>query len=136
MIRRAVLLLPPLLAACKEQNAYVPPPAPRVTVATPAVGAVTEYLEATGTTVAVSSIDLVARVPGFLRAIEYADGAVVQQGQRLFLIEQDQYRAKVAQAEAQVQQQQAALTHAQSELARQQRMAAQNATAQADVERW
>lgn len=137
-IRPLHLLLLPLLliTACKKENAFVPPPPPRVTVATPAVAPVTEYLEVTGTAVAVNAIDLVARVPGFLQAVEYQDGAAVRAGTRLFLIEQQQYQANLQQAEAQVQQQQAALTRAESELARQQRLIGQNATAQAEVERW
>ncbi len=138
MIRRhaSLLLITGALLGCKEQNAFVPPPPPQVTAATPAVAPVTEYLDATGSTVAVSAIDLVARVPGFLRSIDYADGAVVRSGQRLFQIEPDQYRAKVQQSEAQVQQNQALLDRANSELARQQRLIGQNATAQADLERW
>lgn len=138
MSLRSAFLLPSLLLilGCKEENAFVPPPPPRVTVATPAAAPVTEYLEATGTTVAVNAIQLVARVPGFLQAIEYQDGAAVRAGTRLFLIEQDQYRANLQQAEAQVAQQQAALARAEAELARQQRLMRQNATAQADVERW
>lgn len=135
--RLAILLLAAAsLAGCKRQNAYVPPPPPTVTAAAPAVAPVTEYLEATGSTTAVNQINLVARVAGFLRSIDYVDGATVRSGQRLFLIEPDQYRAKVAQSQAQVEQQQAALTRAQSELDRQQAMARQNATATADVERW
>ncbi|WPB84527.1 efflux RND transporter periplasmic adaptor subunit [Sediminicoccus rosea] len=138
MIRRhaSLLLITGALLGCKEDNTFVPPPPPQVTAATPAVAPATEYLEATGSTVAVSVIDLVARVPGFLRSIDYADGAVVRSGQRLFQIEPDQYRAKVQQAEAQVQQNQALLDRANSELARQQRLIGQNATAQADLERW
>lgn len=131
-----LLLAAASLAGCKRQNAYVPPPPATVTVATPAVAPVTEYLEATGTTVAVNEIQLVARVTGFLRSIDYADGAAVRAGQRLFLIEPDQYRAKVEQTQAQVQQQQALLERAESELDRQQRMLRQNATSDADVERW
>lgn len=138
MIRRhaSLLLITGALLGCKEENAFVPPPPPQVTAATPAVGPVTEYLEATGSAVAVNTIDLVARVPGFLRSIDYADGAAVRSGQRLFVIEPDQYRAKVDQADAQVHQQQALLDRANSELARQQRLISQNATAQADLERW
>ena len=138
MIRRHVslLLIMGALLGCKEENAFVPPPPPQVTAATPVVSPATEYLEATGSTVAVSAIDLVARVPGFLRSIDYADGAVVRSGQRLFQIEPDQYTAKVQQAEAQVQQNQALLDRANAELSRQQRLISQNATAQADLERW
>jgi multidrug efflux system membrane fusion protein len=38
-----------LLAACEQQNKYVAPPPPRVTVAVPVQQPVTRYIEATGT---------------------------------------------------------------------------------------
>jgi len=130
----ALALLGLLLAGCKEENSYVAPPPPSVTVATPLQRPVTDYLELTGSTVASQSVDLVARVEGYLQSVDFADGAVVTAGQQLFLIEPAPYEAKVAQAAAAVQQQQAALTAAQQEYDRQQRMVKDNATATASVE--
>ena len=58
--------LPALLLACEDQNTYVAPPAPKVTVARPLVQDVTEYLEFTGTTVAYARVDVPAkRIPYF-----------------------------------------------------------------------
>jgi RND family efflux transporter MFP subunit len=89
-----------LLAGCKRQNAYVPPPTPRVTVAQPLRQPVTPYFEATGNTVAYNQVDLMARVSGFLQAIRYTDGASVHQGDTLFVIEPAPYAAKLQQAQA------------------------------------
>jgi multidrug efflux system membrane fusion protein len=125
-----------LLGACKEENRYVPPPAPAVKVSQPVAQAVTDYLEVTGTTVAFNAVDLVARVEGFLEEIKAPDGTFVKKGDVLFVIEQPPYQAKVAQAQGEVEQQQALLTQAESEYARQQRLVKQNATATADVEKW
>lgn len=122
------------LAACDEKNEYKPPPPPAVTVAPPLRQPVTEYLELTGSTAAFQSVDLVARVEGYLQSIEFADGAVVPEGKQLFVIEPAPYEAKVAQAQAAVEQQQAALTQAEQEYERQQRLAKDNATATANVE--
>ena len=47
-------------------------PPPKVTVAAPVEQMVTSYLEATGKTAAVNSVDLVARVQGFLQEISYS----------------------------------------------------------------
>jgi multidrug efflux pump subunit AcrA (membrane-fusion protein) len=58
------------LAACGQDNRYVAPPAPKVTVALPVQQTVTRYLEATGNAAAVNSTNLVARVQGFLQAID------------------------------------------------------------------
>src|SRR5262245_3670947 len=88
------------LAACGQDNRYVAPPLPKVTVAKPQQKAVTPYLEATGNMAAVNSADLVARVPGFVEQINYADGASVKKDTLLFTIEPESYRVKVDQAKA------------------------------------
>jgi multidrug efflux pump subunit AcrA (membrane-fusion protein) len=68
-----------ILSAC-EQNTFVQPPPPKVDVAVAVQGSFTRYLEATGNTAPVKSVDLVARVQGFLQTIEYKDGASVKEG--------------------------------------------------------
>ncbi|CAL8977290.1 Efflux pump periplasmic linker BepF [Rhodoplanes serenus] len=88
------------LAACGEQNRYVAPPPPRVTVAKPVQQAAIRYLEATGSTVPVNQADLVARVAGFVQGISYDDGEEVKQGRLLFTIEPEPYKVKVDQAKA------------------------------------
>jgi RND family efflux transporter MFP subunit len=89
-----------LLAACGEQNRYVAPPPPKVTVAHPLQQPFTRYLEVTGNAAAVNSVDLVARVQGFLQEIHYNDGDAVKQGALLFTIEPEPYRVKLDQAKA------------------------------------
>jgi RND family efflux transporter MFP subunit len=89
-----------LLAACGGENRYVAPPPPQVKVALPIEQNVTRYLEATGTTAAVNSANLVARVQGFLQEIRYRDGDEVKQGAVLFIIEPEPYKLKLEQARA------------------------------------
>lgn len=100
--RRAVVPFGMLvvLAACGESNTYVPPPPPKVTVATPEKRPVTIYLEATGNTAAVNSTNLVARVPGFVTSINYKDGDLVKKGTVLFTIEPESYELKYKQSQA------------------------------------
>src|SRR5436305_590380 len=88
-----------LLGGC-EQNSFVPPPPPKVEVAAPVQRPVTRYLEATGNTAATKTVDLVARVQGFLQSIDYQDGSFVKQGATLFEIEPETYRLKLDQAKA------------------------------------
>src|SRR3982750_3039239 len=88
------------LGACGQNNTYVAPPPPKVTVAKPVEQKVTRYFEATGNAAAVNSANLVARVQGFLTEIKYADGAAVKQGQHLFTIEPEPYQLKLQQAQA------------------------------------
>jgi RND family efflux transporter MFP subunit len=89
-----------LLAACGEQNRYVAPPPPKVVVAHPVRQPVTHYLEVTGNTAPINSVDLVARVQGFLQEIHYKDGDTVKQGTLLFTIEPEPYQVKVDQMKA------------------------------------
>src|SRR3954452_11447126 len=88
------------LAACGQENHYVAPPPPKVTVALPVQQRVTRYLEATGYVAAVNTTNLVARVQGFLQAINYKDGEEVKEGQTLFTIEPAPYKLKLEQAQA------------------------------------
>ncbi len=108
-----------LLNGCKKQNAFVAPPPPQVSVAHPSREEVTPYLEFTGNAQAVNRVDLVARVQGFLQAINYQDGAPVKQGDTLFVIEPPPYEARLQQAQASLAAMQAQLTQAQVEFDRQ-----------------
>src|SRR3954452_23359412 len=88
------------LSACNQQNAYVPPPPPRVEVAVPVKQTVTPYLYATGNTAAVNTTTLIARVSGFIQEIDYKDGDAVKAGQQLFLIEPQPYELALEQSQA------------------------------------
>src|SRR6185437_11960881 len=90
------------VAACKPDNKFVAPPPPEVSVAPPLQQKVVPYIEQTGNTQAVNTVDLVARVEGFLTEIEYQDGQFAKKGEALFKIDPTTYAAKVKQAEAEV----------------------------------
>ena len=84
----AVAMCAAALAGCNgAKNAYVPPPPPKVVVAQPLQQPVTLYFDLTGNTQAFNSVDLVARVQGYLESIDYKDGAAVTKGTQLFGIE-------------------------------------------------
>src|SRR4029079_2599403 len=89
-----------MLAACGQENRYVAPPPPQVSVAIPVQQEVTRYLETTGNTAAVNTVNLVARVQGFLEKIEYRDGDEVKAGTTRFVIEPEPYQLKLEQAQA------------------------------------
>ena len=118
------------LAACKKQNAYVPPPPPEVGVAKPLQQAVTPYLELTGNAAAFNEVDLTARVEGFLQEIDYQDGAMAKRGETLFVIEPLPYQSKLQQAQASLDAAKAALVQSEAELARQATLLRQNVSAQ------
>jgi multidrug efflux pump subunit AcrA (membrane-fusion protein) len=89
-IRAMCLILLVVLAACKEK-APPPPPPPAVAVAQPIQRIVTDYLELTGNTQAIQTVQLVARVSGYLEKVLFQDGQIVKKGQLLFLIQQNTY---------------------------------------------
>jgi multidrug efflux system membrane fusion protein len=125
------------LSACENAgNSYKPPPPPPVTVAYPVVRPVTDYLEQTGSASAVASVNLVARVPGYLQSVNFRDGSIVNQGDLLFVIEPETYVANVKLAKATLAQQQAQLTRNSEEYDRQLRLVKQSASSQANVEKW
>jgi RND family efflux transporter MFP subunit len=124
------------LGACQEKTAYKPPPPPRVTVSKPVRQEVTDYLELTGNTQPVNTVQLRARVQGYLEKVFFQDGQVVKKGQPLFQIERDTYVAKLKQADGQILSQQARLKHAKTEFARFSSLVQQRAAAQTDVDQW
>lgn len=103
------------LAGCKKgdnKNAYVPPPPPEVIVANPVQRDVVAYLTLTGRIEASETVDLRARVQGFLEKIEFQPGQRVKKGDLLFVIDKRQYKAEVDRAAAAVEARAAALVGA------------------------
>jgi RND family efflux transporter MFP subunit len=108
----------------------VAPPPSEVSVAKPLQQTFRPYTELTGNTTAIATVDLVARVEGFLDNIDYKDGAFVKKGDPLFQIELITYDAKVKQAEADLESAKAQLVQAQAEFIRQETLLKQNVSAQ------
>jgi RND family efflux transporter MFP subunit len=121
-------------AACGQDNRYVAPPPPQVSVALPLQQEVTRYLEATGNAAAVNTVNLVARVQGFLQKIEYKDGDEVKQGATLFVIEPEPYQLKLEQAEAAEAGAQATLIQTQAEYDRQVELAGRQVASKAALD--
>ena len=100
---------------------------PKVTVAHPQTMPLGLSIEFTGTVTATRTVNLVARVEGYLEELLFEDGSFVDEGQVLFNIERDQY-------EEDLQQNRASLRYAEEEYARQQAMLTENATSVSSVE--
>ena len=122
------------LAACNDKNSYVPPPPPQVFVATPVQQPVQRYLSFTGNTAAVNSVDLEARVQGFLETINYTDGALVKKGTLLFGIQRDQYEAQLDLQKAELASAQATQANAQTEYNRQSQLGKQDFASQRAID--
>jgi multidrug efflux system membrane fusion protein len=97
----AVLAL--ALSGCDQkpvaQAAAAPPP---VTVAEPTKRTVTDWDEFTGRFDAVEEVQVRARVGGFVTGVEFRDGAIVNAGDLLYLIDARPFEAVAAQADGQL----------------------------------
>src|SRR5437588_3548844 len=121
------------LTAC-EQNTFVPPPPPKVEVVAPVQKNITRFIDATGSTAAVKSVDLVARVQGFLQSINYKDGTFVKDGATLFTIEPETYKLKLEQAQAAEAGAQASVKQAEADYKRQVDLVQKQAVSQATLD--
>ena len=86
------------LSSCSQPNDYVAPPPPSVDVATPVQQDVIQYLDLTGTTTSVRTVEIRARVAGFLETIEFNEGDYVEEGELLYTIDPSEYEARVRRA--------------------------------------
>ena len=111
-------------------------PLPGVVVQKPKLVNITEYISQTGTMVAYNSVDLVARIEGYLQAVEFTDGTFVKKGKELFVVEPKPYLEKLKSAQATVLVQKASYNYAKAEYERQKRMLKQSATSVNNVEKW
>jgi RND family efflux transporter MFP subunit len=123
------------LAACGQSNQYAAPPPPKVTVMVPVAQDVKRYFDSTGNAAAVNSVQLVARVQGFVQAISYTDGQFVKKGTSLFTIEPEPYKLKVDAAKAAVTSSQATLTQTQAEYQRQAELVQKQVSTQANYDK-
>jgi membrane fusion protein (multidrug efflux system) len=119
----------PFAWAALAQQPAMPPPA--VVVEKVAVQAVSDKTRFTARVEAIQSVDIRARVTGFLHAVDFKDGQDVKAGDTLFEIEPDQLQASVASAEAQVARAEATRTSAERALARNRELFARNTVSQA-----
>ena len=129
------LMLAVYVTACKEKP-HPPPPPPAVTVAQPVQRTVADYLELTGNSQAIQTVQLVARVSGYLEKVFFRDGQNVKKGQLLFLIQQNTYEDALRQNEAQILLQKAQLDYAEKQFIRYSNLLQQKATSQENVDNW
>jgi membrane fusion protein, multidrug efflux system len=92
-----------LLAACDGTPASnAAPTPPPVTVSTPIQKPITEWDEYTGRFTAVETVEIRARVSGFIESVNFNEGQIVKQGDLLFVIDPRPFKIAVDQAKAEV----------------------------------
>ncbi|MGD9636858.1 MAG: efflux RND transporter periplasmic adaptor subunit [Pirellulales bacterium] len=132
--RLAIACAALVVAGCGGKNQFVAPPPPQVTVALPVERPVSDSIEFIGHTEATATVDLRARVNGYLEKINFEDGATVQKGDLLFVIQQEPYQIALEAAKAELERAQATLALAQSEYRRIEPLVSQQAVTQAELD--
>jgi RND family efflux transporter MFP subunit len=111
------------LAGCarhpSEAPAATPPP---VTVSYPVEREVTDYADFTARTAAVESVELRARVSGYLDRVNFKEGALVKKGDLLFEIDPRTYQAVLQNTQGNLASVEAHAQRLEADLARAQRM--------------
>src|SRR6185437_16511880 len=119
----AALALAALLANCGEgqKQAGAPPP-PAVTVAKPIKRTLFDFDEYVGRFTAVNSVEVRARVSGYLDSVDFKDGQIVKKGDLLFTIDKRPFQNSVDQARANLQQAQSNAVYTKADLDRGQQL--------------
>jgi multidrug efflux pump subunit AcrA (membrane-fusion protein) len=121
IIAAAVVPISLALSACDQnysQTQAAPPPPPKVTIAKPVTRTIADHDHYVGRFVSLESVEVRARVSGYLEAINFQDGQIVKAGDLLFTIDRRPLQIALAQAEANLAQARATLAFADSDLAR------------------
>ncbi len=116
------------------EQAGGPPPAPEVTVAKPIVREIKQWREFTGQFEAQDSVEVRARVSGYLESRDFVDGEIVKKGELLFVIEPRPFELALEQAEATLAQSKAELKLAESQLNRTSQLREKDFAAQATLD--
>src|SRR5262249_6403099 len=120
---------------CKrEPPALAATPPPVVMVSHPVEREVSDYYEYTGRTAAVDTVEVRARVSGYLVKVNFREGAVVKKGDLLFQIDPRPFQSVLDQAKGQVAQWEAKLARAEADVARDERLLPKGAASQKDLD--
>lgn len=108
-----------LFWGCKKENKNPPqPPPPEVTVEKVALQTVPVHLNYVATTDSVKTVDIRARVEGFLEERLFIEGADVKKGDIVFVIEKAPYQAELEGSLAQLARDKAVLSFARDQVKR------------------
>jgi RND family efflux transporter MFP subunit len=119
VVPAAWLIVAVALAGCSDsQNRAAAPPPPAVTVANPSKRTIVDQDEYVGRFVAVDSVEVRARLSGYLSSIHFQDGQMVKQGDLLFTIDRRPFQIALDQARANLELARANQSFTESDLAR------------------
>ncbi|OYW40399.1 MAG: efflux transporter periplasmic adaptor subunit [Brevundimonas sp. 12-68-7] len=130
----SVMLTGALYGCSQRSEAQGPPPAAPVTVSVPLAERVVDWDDFTGRFEATSSVEVRARVGGFVQAVHFRDGDFVRRGQLLFTLDPRPAQAQLAAARAALTQAEAQAALARTNLTRSEGLLESQAVSQAEVD--
>src|SRR5207245_5967654 len=138
LVRSAALVLSAgmVLSGCARPAAENPATATApVTVSYPVEKTITDFVEFTGRTAAVDSVEVRAHVWGYLQKVNFKEGALVKKGDVLFELDPRPYEAMLNQAKAKVAQDEAQLKYDEAEYQRNLNLVRTGAVSRSDLDK-
>ena len=138
LVKSAALVLSAgmVLSGCARPPAENPATtAASITVSYPVEKTITDFVEFTGRTAAVDSVEVRAHVWGYLQKVNFKEGALVKKGDVLFELDPRPYEAMLNQAKAKVAQDQAQLTFDEAEYQRYLKLVGSGAVSRSDMDK-
>ena len=138
LVRSAALVLSAgmVLSGCARPPAENPATtAASITVSYPIEKTITDFVEFTGRTAAVDSVEVRAHVWGYLQKVNFKEGALVKKGDVLFELDPRPYEAMLNQAKAKVAQDQAQFTFDEAEYQRYLKLVGSGAVSRSDMDK-
>lgn len=96
------LLLCTIVTGCEHSQPAPKPAPPAVTVAHPVTSDVVEWYQHTGRLEALKTVEVRARVSGYIDSVDFKDGSIVKKGDLLYVIDPRPYKAALDQAQGQL----------------------------------
>jgi RND family efflux transporter MFP subunit len=125
-----------MLAGCSRAPAEMPPPAPpAVSVSYPVESQVTDYADFAGRVSAVDSVEVRARVWGYLEKVNFKEGDLVHKGDVLFELDARPYEAILNQVKAKISQDEAQLKFDKAEYERDLKLAPTSAVSKSELDK-
>jgi len=118
----------------KEKKQAAAPPPPNVTVEKVVLQTVPVHLKYVATTESIKTVDIRARVEGFLEERRFVEGADVKKGDIIFVIEKAPYEAELEMSLAQLAKDKAALSFANDQVKRYKPLAEQDFVTQESLD--
>ena len=105
----SLILTANVLASCDSKPTSTSAPPPAVTVSHPLQKSITEWDEYIGRFTPLETVEIRARVSGFIDSVHFREGQIVKKDDLLFVIDQRPYQIAVEQAKADIERAQAKL---------------------------